>query len=270
MADSRSRRKKVIGSAAAAVATAALGFVVPQVLGTIKAKVVPTPALHAQVQTDVARFRSNAPHVPEFVIPRPLDQVGRPPDADDVDPEFPHNLAIRAAPLRYAWAHRLGGVDAVETLARITLSGSGSAATDLQQLRVRLVRCRPPMKGQLVTYTGLGSGIGAKYFAIDLDRDTPVADYVDANGKVRGRQPFPLRITDSDQEVFDVTASTSRRDCEWTLLLDWTAGERQGTTVIDDHGKPFRTTSGGSADGRVPGLKSVIWDPVSDRWVASS
>ena len=92
---------------------------------------------------------------------------------------------------------------------------------------------------------------------------------MDAKGKVKRRQPFPLRITDSDQEVFDVTATVSRRDCDWTLLLDWTAGDRQGTTVVDDHGKPFRTTSGGSADGPVPGLESVIWDPVSDRWVTS-
>jgi hypothetical protein len=267
MATSSPHRKKLIGSAAAAVATAALAFVVPQVLGTIKATVAPPPVLHAQVQTDVARFRSNAPHVPEFVIPRPLGQIGRPPDADDVDPEFPEVLGIRSAPLRYAWAHRLGGIDASETLTRITLSGSGPAATDLQQLRVRLVRCRPPLKGHLVTYTGLGSGIGAKYFSIDLDRDNPVAEYVNAKGKVKRTQPFPLRITDSDQEVFDITAGISRRDCEWKLLLDWTAGNRQGTTVIDDHGKPFRTTSGGLADGHVPGLKSVIWDPMSDGWV---
>src|SRR4051812_29409682 len=99
MATLWSQHKKLIGSGAAAVATAALGFVVPQTLGTIKAKVVPASVLHAQVQTDVARFRSNAPHVPEFVIPRPLGQIGPPPDANDVDPEFPDVLAIRAAPL---------------------------------------------------------------------------------------------------------------------------------------------------------------------------
>jgi hypothetical protein len=255
-----SRRTRVIASAAAAVATAVLGFVVPQVLGTIKTKVVPPPVLHAQVITDVARFRSNAPHVPEFVIPRPLAQIGRPPDADDVDPDFPELLAIRSAPLRYAWAHGQGGVDATETLVRVGLSGAGPAATDLPQLRVRLGRCRAPLQGRLVTYTGLGSGIGAKYFSIDLDSETPVAEYVDAKGRVKRRQPFPLRITDSDQEVFDVSAGISRGDCEWTLLLDWTAGNRQGTTVIDDHGKPFRTTSPDTAE-------PVIWDPAKERWV---
>jgi hypothetical protein len=264
-----SRRKKLIGAAAAAVATAALGFVVPQVLGAIKTKVVPGPALHAQVITDVARFRSSAPHVPEFVIPRPLAQIGRPPDASDIDPQFPEQLAMRAAPLRYAWAHHQGGVDATETLLRISISGSSGAATDLQQLRVRLVRCQPPLKGQLVSYLGLGSGIGARYFSIDLDSNAPVAEYVDAKGRAKKEQPFPLRVTDSDQEVFDVSAGITRHDCEWTLLLDWTAGARHGTTVIDDHGKPFRTTSGGTADGAVPGITRTTWDPVSGRWVTS-
>ena len=262
-----SRRKKLIGAAAAAVATAALGFVVPQVLGAIKTKVAPGAALHAQVITDVARFRSSAPHVPEFVIPRPLAQIGRPPDASDVDPRFPQELSIGAAPLRYAWAHQQGGVDATETLVRVSISGSSAAATDLQQLRVRLVRCQRPLKGQLITYLGLGSGIGARYFSIDLDSNTPVAEYVDAKGRAKREQPFPLRVTDSDQEVFDVSAGITRRDCQWTLLLDWTAGARHGTMVIDDHGKPFRTTSGGTADGAVPGVTRTTWDPVSRRWM---
>jgi hypothetical protein len=260
--------KKLVGGAAAAIATAVLGVIVPQLLGTLEAKVAPPAVLHAQVTTDVARFRSDSPHVPEFVIPRPVGEIGRPPDADDVDPQFPQTLAMRAAPLRYAWAHRQGGVDATETLVRVTVSGSTAAATDLQQLRVRLVHCGPALKGQLVTYTGQGSGMGARYFSINLDSHTPVADYVDAKGNIKHDQPFPLKVTDSDQEVFDVSAGITQRDCQWTLLLDWTAGARHGTTVIDDHGKPFRTTSGGTAAGPLPGLTSVIWDPMKKRWVA--
>jgi hypothetical protein len=48
-----SRRKKLIGSGAAAVATAAVGFAVPQVLGSIQNQVAPAPVLQAQVLTDV-------------------------------------------------------------------------------------------------------------------------------------------------------------------------------------------------------------------------
>jgi hypothetical protein len=255
-----SRRNKLIGGAAAAVATAAISFVVPQVLGGIQTRVAPAPVLHPQVLTDVAKFRSSAPHVPEFVVPGSLSRIGAPPDARDVDPEFPEVLAIRSAPLRYAWAHARGGVDATESLVRVSISGASAAATDLQQLRVRLVHCQAPLRGSLLTYLGLGSGIGARYFSINLDRNTPVAEYVDKNGRMKKDQPFPMRVTDTDQEVFDVTAGTLRRDCQWELLLDWTAGSRHGTTVINDHGKPFRTTSTSRTTSR-------IWNPVTSRWV---
>jgi hypothetical protein len=247
-----SRRSKLVGTGAAAVATAALGFVVPQVLGGIQHRVAPAPVLHAQVLTDVAKFRSDAPHIPLFVVPRPLGVIGRPPDAND--------QTGRAAPLRYAWAHAQGGVDAWETLTRVSISGSSSAATDLQQLRVRLVHCQAPLRGSLLGYLGLGSGMGARYFSVDLDHDTPTAEYVDKNGRIKHDQPFPLRVTDSDQEVFDVMATTSRRDCQWELLLDWTAGSRRGSTVLNDHGKPFRTTAGDEH-------AMVSWNSVTSRWV---
>lgn len=254
-----SRRKKLVGSGAAAVAVAAVGFVVPQVLGGIQSQVAPAPVLHAQVLTDVSKFRSNAPHVPEFVVPGSLSSIGTPPDGADTPHDYPGAMSD-SAPLRYAWAHARGGVDATESLVRVSVSGASAAATDLQQLRVRLVRCQAPMRGTLVTYSGLGSGIGVRYFMIDLDRKTPVARYVDKHGRIKREQPFPLRVTNTDQEVFDVSAGITRRDCRWELLLDWTAGSRHGTTVINDHGRPFRTTGDSRATTR-------IWNSVTSRWV---
>jgi hypothetical protein len=247
-----SRRRTLVGSGAAAVAVAVVGFVVPQVLGGIQSQVAPAPVLHAQVLTDIAKFRSDAPHVPLFVVPHPLGLIGRPPDANDD--------TFRAAPLRYSWAHAQGGVDAWETLIRVSISGSSGAATDLQQLRARLVHCRAPLQGSLLGYLGLGSGMGARYFSVNLDKDTPTAEYVDKNGRPKRDQPFPLRVTDSDQETFDVMATVSRRDCQWELLLDWTAGSRHGTTVLNDHGKPFRTTAGDED-------AMLSWNSVTSRWV---
>jgi hypothetical protein len=154
---------------------------------------------------------------------------------------------------------RTGGVDAWETLTRVTISGASAAATDLQQLRVRLVHCQAPLHGSLLGYLGLGSGMGARYFSVDLDRDTPIAEYVAKDGRLKKDQPFPLRVTDSDQEVFDLMATATRRDCQWELLLDWTAGSRHGTTVLNDHGKPFRTTA---ADEDA----MTSWSSATSRW----
>jgi hypothetical protein len=74
-------------------------------------------------------------------------------------------------------------------------SPPSAALHDLQQLRVRLVHCQPPLKGQLVTYTGLGSGLGARYFSIDLNRNAPVAEYVDAKGAMNSSS-FRYALTD--------------------------------------------------------------------------
>jgi hypothetical protein len=261
-----SRHRKLAGAAAAAVSTAALGVVVPQLVGSVEHRIKPPPVLRAQSIVDVARFRSDAPHVPEFVIPRVASAVPKPPDAGAApNPYDPHH-ADDIEPARYAWAHELGGVDAGETLVRVSISGARPAATQLQQLRAKILRCRPPLHGTLVTYLGLGSGMGARYFAIDLDHDSPPAQYVDAKGQIKDDQPFPLRVTDADQEVFDVSATVTRRDCDWELLLDWTAGSKSGTTVITDHGRPFRTTSGGTADGPAPGVNRAVWDLVEQHW----
>jgi hypothetical protein len=264
-----SRHRKLAGAAAAAVGTAALGVVVPQLIGSVEHRIKPSPALRVQSIVDVARFRSDAPHVPEFVIPRAASAVPKPPDAGSAPSRFDPHHADGFDPARYAWAHELGGVDGVETLVRVSIAGTGTAATQLQQLRPKILRCRRPLQGTLVTYTGLGSGMGDRYFSIDLDHDSPAAKYVDAGGRIKDDQPFPLRVTDADQEVFDVSATVTRRDCDWELLLDWTAGSRSGTTVITDHGKPFRTTSGGTADGPAPGVQSAVWDLVTRRWTTA-
>ena len=174
-----SRRKKLIGAAAAAVATAALGFVVPQVLAAIKTKVAPPPALHAQVITDVARFRSSAPHVPEFVVPRPLAQIGHPPDASDIDPQFLGSWqCARLDPLcvgASARRRRRDGDPPSDQRRR-----NFPAATDLQQLRVRLVHCQAPLK--VSSSPSWASGRHRRAVLLDRSRPEP------AGSRLRGRQ----------------------------------------------------------------------------------
>jgi hypothetical protein len=54
---------------------------------------------------------------------------------------------------------------------------------------------------------------------------------------------FPYRVSAADPEVLLVTATTQTYDCDWYLELDWSSQGRTGTVRIDDHGRPFRTTS---------------------------
>jgi hypothetical protein len=62
---------------------------------------------------------------------------------------------------------------------------------------------------------------------------------------INGQRDFPYKVSESDPEVFFVTAHTSGHDVRWYLELDWSSGSRSGTVRIDDHGKPFRTSAAG-------------------------
>lgn len=54
---------------------------------------------------------------------------------------------------------------------------------------------------------------------------------------------FPYRVSAEDPEVLLVDATTQTYDARWYLELDWSSQGRTGTIRIDDHGRPFRTSS---------------------------
>ena len=54
---------------------------------------------------------------------------------------------------------------------------------------------------------------------------------------------FPYRVSAEDPEVLLVDATTQNYDARWYLELAWSSQGRTGTIRIDDHGRPFQTTS---------------------------
>lgn len=92
---------------------------------------------------------------------------------------------------------------------------------------------------------GCGGGITPRGFDVNLDIDRPVAHAVAGNdtGQTVPAVQFPYRVSATDPEVLLVTATTQTYDCNWYLELDWSSQGRTGTVRVDDHGRPFRTTS---------------------------
>ncbi|MEU0160545.1 helix-turn-helix transcriptional regulator [Streptomyces sp. NPDC006261] len=62
-------------------------------------------------------------------------------------------------------------------------------------------------------------------------------------------------------KVFLVTGRTVRCDCDWVAELRWSGGGRSGTVLIDDGGRPFRTSG-------APGRSVHDYDFAARRWVA--
>jgi hypothetical protein len=58
---------------------------------------------------------------------------------------------------------------------------------------------------------------------------------------------FPYEVSDEESETFWIVASTDGCYCTWTAELLWTFGQTEGSTVIDNNGEPFQTTSTANA-----------------------
>jgi len=92
---------------------------------------------------------------------------------------------------------------------------------------------------------------------VNLDHDPPTyqsiidSDLAGANGSAWETRPltFPYSVSITDAETFYIVANTFRCDCQWRIKLAWASQGATGTMVIDDHGKPFRTSGDHNATG---------------------
>ncbi|MFJ5920434.1 XRE family transcriptional regulator [Streptomyces ardesiacus] len=136
------------------------------------------------------------------------------------------------------WAVPLKAVSANRQMAVLTVQGTGPETVVLNDLHVRVVSSGQPLDwNQYVMGNGCGGQVDTKAFDVSLDLGTPLAT------PIGGQRDFPYSVSESDPEVFYVNAHTSGHDVSWYLELEWTSGGRHGTTRVDDHGKPFRTSA---------------------------
>ncbi|WP_246561575.1 helix-turn-helix domain-containing protein [Streptomyces roseirectus] len=165
-----------------------------------------------------------------YVVDRPPAQVPPPPMSQDAR----------------AWAAAEGALHGKETMVRITVQGRSETAVVLEALRVRVVTRTAPAPGNAyATDQGCGGSLTPREFAVDLDKDRPIARSMPGNdaGTVLPAVSFPYRVSAKDPEVLLVSARTAGCDCSWYLELDWSSQGRTGTVRIDDAGTPFRTTA---------------------------
>ncbi|CAM5284843.1 Helix-turn-helix domain-containing protein OS=Streptomyces tendae OX=1932 GN=GUR47_06805 PE=4 SV=1 [Streptomyces tendae] len=149
-----------------------------------------------------------------------------------------------------------------ETLVQLSVQGRSDTAVVLEALRVRVVGRTAPAAGNAYAMDqGCGGSITPRSFAVDLDKDRPIARAVAGNdaGTPIPAVRMPYRVSAKDPEVLLVTAGTSACDCRWYLELDWSSQGRTGTVRIDDGGRPFRTSA-------ITGLPRYVYDTLARRW----
>ncbi|MFH9676410.1 helix-turn-helix domain-containing protein [Streptomyces sp. NPDC017405] len=179
--------------------------------------------------------------------------IDRPPTAVNPPP------SEQGAP---AWVAVHQAVSAGEQFVTFTVQGTGRQTVVLERLSVRMAGKRSPLawNDYAMGYPGVGCGGGVptRSFSVALDamRPSPVP--------AAGSADFPFKVSQSDPEVFYVTADASAYDVSWYLELSWSSGNRHGTLVIDDAGHPFRTSGNNGRPAYAFPLGGQKWKPASE------
>ncbi|MER5434600.1 helix-turn-helix transcriptional regulator [Streptomyces sp. NPDC002588] len=166
----------------------------------------------------------------DYVIDKPPSQVPPPPVEQSAG----------------AWAATQGAVHGRQTRVQISVQGRSSTAVVLEALHVRVVSRGTPAAGNAYAMDqGCGGDFAPRRFTVNLDVDRPIARPKDgAEGEhTIPAVHFPYRVSAEDPEVLLVDTTTQAYDARWYLELDWFSQGRTGTIRIDDHGRPFHTTS---------------------------
>ncbi|WUN87878.1 helix-turn-helix domain-containing protein [Streptomyces bobili] len=139
-----------------------------------------------------------------------------------------------------AWVAAHGAVPSGKQFLELTVQGTGEETVVVDGLKVRMVQKRSPLawNDYAMGYPGVGCGAGVptRYFTVALDAARP------AVVPEAGHADFPFKVSESDPEVYYINADASAYDVSWTLELSWSSGTRHGTLLLDDEGRPFRTS----------------------------
>ncbi|MEU9327559.1 helix-turn-helix transcriptional regulator [Streptomyces canus] len=152
------------------------------------------------------------------------------------------------------WSAAYGAVASGEQRVALTVQGTGEDTVVLNSLHVRVLAKGAPLAWNDYSMgVGCGGGVGTKSFDVDLDNGSPTVTVKN------GQRDFPYKVSESDPEVFYVTAHTKAHDVRWDLSLDWSSGDRGGTVHIDNAGRPFRTSADVGRPGYDYPLGSSEW-----------
>lgn len=123
----------------------------------------------------------------------------------------------------------------------ITVEARTTRAVVLLGMRPVVVSRRSPRRA--CVEVRLGGIVTPRPFTADFGSDRPRLTALEQN--------FPFSVSATDVEQFHFVPQVHNDEVGWQLELDWLVAGKRGTTVIDDHGKPFEMYPSGLLwDGR--------------------
>ncbi|XES00709.1 helix-turn-helix domain-containing protein [Streptomyces sp. S1D4-11] len=206
-----------------------------------------------------SRFPAPTPKTPDAKPSVHSTDTGRAQDSDEVpltvstrtyawdDPQCEGKYLINRPPGEVSppvmgqdvpgWVKAHGAIAADGQRVALTVQGAGDETVVIESMHVRVANSStPPAWNAYLGSSGCGGGVETRSFDTDLDAGHPTIV------PKAGQRGLPYKVSQSDPEVLYITAHASAHDVNWYVELQWSSGGRQGTTRIDDHGIPFRTS----------------------------
>lgn len=197
--------------------------------------------LAAGADVQVVDYGTGQNTSPNLVVPRSATELNRPPDESD-----------RAA--FAAWADENDAVYADNMSVGFTANSGQVEPTIITAVRVEVVQREEPMQGTWIAPDGAGPQ-GERVILADLDADPPTAS-------LDGTFAFPLRVNNSDTELFSVRARATTCHCYWQIEVDIIGEDgKTRTLTVDNDGEPFELTGTGNTRDRtyLPANADAPW-----------
>ncbi|MFJ6195061.1 hypothetical protein [Micromonospora sp. NPDC092111] len=141
---------------------------------------------------------------------------------------------------------RFSGETPYRLLTRIRISAIGqwTGPVFVTQIRARVRKRSEPMSGAFLFRGSQGDGSPLE-IGFDLDEPDSVARVIKPDDETLGAAYVDRRsltLSPGEPLTIDVQAHTTRSYCEWVIELELDLDGEKRTQVVDDHGRPFRST----------------------------
>lgn len=157
------------------------------------------------------------------------------------------------------WVTSRGGEDAGATSLSLVVQGNTSASVYIYGIRADVLSRNSPSKG-VVVYCPTAGFVTQRPVAIDLDTSGDGRYITKAPNT-----PFGFTVSNSDLEVFSITATTTQCDCKWVLQVEAVVNGQAKQFTVTDHGQPFETSAYNTSAVEYEWNFSNAWDVIRDQ-----
>lgn len=135
----------------------------------------------------------------------------------------------------------------------INITGATDSPVTIKRISFSALATKPQVIERIVISGQCGDATVGRFIEVNVDESPPkiLATNSDPNG-IWGGEPvdltpirFPYTVKNGDSEPFYVIAE-SHQYVEYNARIDWMYEGKSGSTIVDDHGKPFRIAAPGA------------------------